>query len=92
MEADAFLSVTGLCVSGRALREPSVVTPENSMLSQPIRTGNRLLITTSMLGWPIGAFAQVSWQGSIWTGRLVSRMIQADNREGPWKSELEVEL
>ena len=92
VEADAFLSAAGLCISGRAAREPGGMIPENSLLSKPIRTGSRLLITTSMLGWPIGAFVRVSWQGSTWTGRLVSRMIQADNREGPWKSELEVEL
>ncbi|MBQ6507363.1 MAG: hypothetical protein IJI08_08590 [Clostridia bacterium] len=91
-DADAHLTAAGLILSGRERRDPSSPIPESLLPAVPIRTGNRLLLTTAMLGWPLGTFVRVSWHGVAWTGRLVSRLIQADNREGPWKSELEIEL
>ena len=91
-EADAHLTAAGLCLSSRSRQEPSLLIPESALLTAPIQTGNRMLLTTAMLGWPLGAFARITWQGSAHTGRLVSRLIQADNREGPWQSQLELEL
>ena len=92
VDADAFLSSAGLCVSGRSPRAPAMIIPESALLSEPIFSGSRLLLTTFVLGWPTGAFVRVSWQGQNWAGRILSRLIQADNREGPWKSELEMEM
>ena len=90
--ADIFLSSAGVSVSGRAPRAPSVRIPESGLLSEPLRTGTRILLSSDMLSWPLGAFAQYTWKGSTVTGRLVSRLLQADNRDGPWKSEWELEV
>lgn len=66
--------------------------PESALLSAPVVTGDRLLAVTEMIGWPLGENLTITWQGVSRTGRLVSRLIQADTGDGPWKSELELEL
>jgi len=91
-EADIWVSSAGACVSGRSFDNPSYVLTDSDLLSAPVLTGNRLLVTTAMMGWLIGSFARVEWQGSAWKGRIVSSLIQADNKDGPWKSELEFEI
>lgn len=92
VEADAFLSSAGVCVSGRDARDPALILPESALAAPPVLSGSRLILTTTMLGWPLGSFVRAEWQGTAWTGRLVSRLIQADNRDGPWRSELELEV
>ena len=91
-DADAFLSPAGVAVSGRAARGPNVILSESDLLTEPLRTGNRIILSSAMLTWPLGSFLQYTWHGNTVTGRLVSRLLQADNRDGPWKSELELEI
>ena len=91
-DADIFISSAGVCVSGRQVRDPQAVLPEKKLLSEPVRTGSRLIVNTAMMGWLPGMVIQVKWKGTIQTGRIVSALIQADNVSGPWKSELELEL
>lgn len=90
--ADVFLSSAGLCVSGKEALAPALFIPENTLLSEPVRTGDRLLLTTSVIGWPLGSLARTEWKGTELSGRPVSRLVQADNGNGPWKSELELEV
>ena len=92
VDADAFVSSAGLCISGREKREPGLVLSKGDLLTPPIRTGNRLLLMTAMTGWQIGTFTRVEWEGRSWTGRIVSSFLQADNVSGPWKAELELNL
>ena len=91
-DADAFLSSAGVAVSGRAARDSTVNLSESDLLTEPLRTGDRVLLSSAMLSWPLGSFLQYTWRGNTISGRLVSRLLQADNRDGPWKSELELEL
>ncbi len=92
VDADIFTSSAGVCVSGRQARDPQAVLPEKDLLSEPVRTGSRLIVSTAMMGWLPGMVIQVKWKGTAQTGRIVSALIQADNVSGPWKSELELEL
>ena len=91
-DAEVWVSSAGVCVSGRSPGSPSFVLTDSDLLSTPVLTGCRLLVTTTMMGWLIGSFVRVEWQGNTWEGRIVSALIQADNKDGPWKSELEMEL
>lgn len=92
VNADAFVSPSGLCISDRYPRDPGIFLSKRDLLSYPLQTGCRLLLTTTMTGWQIGAFARVEWEGRSWTGRIVSSFLQADNVSGPWKAELELNL
>ena len=91
-DADIFISSAGVCVSGRQEREPQYTLPESDLLSEPVLTGNRMILSTSMFGWVPGMVIRTDWKGASRTGRIVSTLIQADNVSGPWKSELELEL
>ena len=92
VNADAFVSPSGLCISDRFPRNPGLFLSKADLLTEPIQTGSRLLLTTSMTSWQIGSFARVEWEGRSWTGRIVSSFLQADNVSGPWRAELELNL
>lgn len=89
---DAFLSPAGVCVSGRSGGAVSAVLFDHDLLSEPVSVGNHVILSTSMVGWGIGSRMEVRWQGTVITGRIISRLVQADNGAGPWKSELELEV
>ena len=90
--ADAYLAPAGLCVVSRSPRTPSLILPEESLLSAPVFLPDRVLLSTSVTGWPLGCGLRFTWQGTARQGRLVSRLIQLDTAEGPWLSRLEVVL
>ena len=90
--ADAFLSPAGLCVVSRSPGAASLILPENMLLSEPVPVRDRVILSTVMVGWPMGSAVEYRWNGVKKTGRLVSRMIEADNDAGPWKSYLELEV
>lgn len=90
VNADAFIAPAGLCVVSRAAPPPSLILPEESLLSAPVFLPDRVLLSTAMAGWPLGSGIQFTWKGSARRGRLVSRLIQLDTAEGPWLSRLEI--
>ena len=92
VSADACLTPAGLCISGRVSSEFPLLIPENALLSAPVQKGSRLLLNTDMIGWPLGSWAQIHFRGQVLRGRLVSRLIDADNRRGPWSAQLEMEM
>lgn len=91
-DADVFFGTAGVCVSGRRPREAMYILTNRDLLSEPVLTGNRMIISTAMTGWTPGIWIEVIRQGSSRTGRIRACLVQADNREGPWKTELELEL
>ena len=91
VNADACLTSAGICIRDRSPVAPSLMIPEEDLLSEPIRTADSVILSTAVTGWPLGAWVQYGWKGAVRTGRLISRMICADNVSGPWKSELELE-
>ena len=89
--ADVFLTPAGLCVRDRRPVRPTLTIPRSALLSAPEQTEDLVILNTSVMGWPLGAWVQYVWEGTVRTGRLVSRLIDADNVTGPWKAELELE-
>ena len=91
VNADAFLSSAGLCVTGREAASPAFSMPESDLLSAPLMTGSHLIISVRMLTLNPGSWIRTEWKGVPYCGRIISSLIQADNHSGPWKSELELE-
>ena len=87
-DAFAWLSPAGLVISGKGDRNVILSLSKENLLSAPTAVNGRMILSTSMVGWPSGAYARYSWHGSTGTGRILSRSIDADNYDGPWKSEL----
>ena len=90
-DAYVFLTPAGICVQDRRPVPPTLTIPRSALLSAPDWMKGGAVLNTSVMGWPMGAWVQYEWQGTVRTGRLVSKMIDADNVTGPWKAELELE-
>ena len=90
-EASAWLSPAGVIVSGKADRTATVLLTEAELVSAPTRAKDRVILRTRMIGWPGGAYARYLWQGLEGEGRILFRMVEADNSEGNWKSELVIQ-
>ncbi len=87
-EAFPWLSPAGLVISGKQDRTITLVLTEETLLSAPTSAQSRIILCTSMLGWPSGSYVRYYWQKQTGEGRILSRSIDADNVSGPWKSEL----
>ncbi len=91
-DADAFCGSAGVCVSGRKARDAAYSLSDRDLLSAPVTVGNRMILSAEPAGWMPGGFAEINWQGVSRTGRIISCLTQADNRNGPWKTEIELEM
>ncbi len=87
-DAFAWLSPAGLVMSGKDDHHITVSLTESDLLSAPTMADGRVILATSMVGWPSGAYVRYEWQGRSGSGRILSRSLDADNVSGPWKSEL----
>ena len=92
VQAHAFLSPAGLSVISRRPASPTLTLPPEALLSDPVFLPDCILLTTSILGWPLGASLQFTWRNAPRSGLLASRLLHLDNVSGPWLSQLEVLL
>ena len=84
------LTPAGVCVIGTEKVTPTVMIPEEGLLSEPIFLKDRVILKTGIVGWPLGTCVQFTWKGNTWKGVIISRMLDLDNADGPWNSQMEV--
>ena len=93
VEADLALSPAGVCVLSRGKAgDRADIMEEAELLAAPLPAGDHLLIRTRPRGWQPGCQVRGKWKGQSYAGRALAVRIQADNREGPWLCEVEVEM
>lgn len=90
VSAKACLTAAGLCVVDPSLQAPTVYIPESFLAEDPVFLPDRYILKTEIAGWPLGTCLQFTWQGRTYQGLLSARMLNLDNVEGPWQSQLEV--
>jgi len=90
VDAKAGLTPAGVCVIGMGEQTPTVVMPEEELLSEPIFLKDRVILKTGIVGWPLGTGVKFAWKGNIRKGIIVSRMMDLDNADGAWESQVEV--
>ena len=91
VHAEAYLSSAGLCLIDHSRASaPTLILPEDALLSDPVYLPDRIILSTEPKGWPLGTVVGFTWQGQSCQGMLVSRLLSLDNVEGPWLSQLEV--
>ena len=78
------IPVSGLPVS-MSLREMNLMVPPSFV------SGNRMVLRTEPVGWPLGKTVSVSWEGKTETGLVTERSIDADNLEGNWQGEIMIQ-
>ncbi len=86
------LTPAGLCVVDPSLQSPTLFLPEDAFRSDPVFLPGRCILSTDAAGWPLGTCLQFRWKGSSYQGLLSARMLNLDNGEGPWQSQLEVSM
>ena len=86
----AGLTPAGVCVIGAGEQTPTVVMPENGLLSEPIFLKDRVILKTGIVGWPLGTCVRFRWNGADYQGVMMSRMLDLDNAGGSWESQIEV--
>ena len=91
--ARAFIAGDGLCMVPEDGLPVSMELTEADLLDAPIRVaGNRMVLRTRPVGWPLGKKIRVEWKGETATGLIKERSIDADTMEGNWQAELLVEV
>jgi len=84
------MTPAGVCVIGTEKVTPTVVMPEEGLLSEPIFLKDRVILKTGIVGWPLGTCVRFRWNGTDYQGVMMSRMLDLDNAGGSWESQLEV--
>ena len=84
------LTQAGVCVIGMGEQTPTVVMPEEELLSEPIFLKDRVILKTGIVGWPLGTCVRFRWNGADYQGVMMSRMLDLDNAGGSWESQVEV--
>ena len=66
------LTPAGVCVIGTEKVTPTVVMPEEELLSEPIFLKDRVILKTGIVGWPLGTCVRFSWNGADYQGVIMS--------------------
>jgi len=90
VDGRAGLTPAGVCVIGAGEQTPTVVMPEDGLLSEPIFLKDRVILKTGIVGWPLGTCVRFRWNGADYQGVMMSRMLDLDNAGGSWESQIEV--
>ena len=90
VHARVWLSPAGLCVLDPALQSPTLFLSEKDYQGEVIFLPDRYVLTTEVRGWPLGTCLRFTWKGRSYQGLLSARMLNLDNTEGPWLSQLEI--
>ena len=90
VDGRAGLTPAGVCVIGMGEQTPTVVIPEDGLLSEPIFLKDRVILKTGIVGWPLGTCVRFRWNGADYQGVMMSRMLDLDNADGSWESQVEV--
>ena len=91
--ARACIVPSGLSVVPASGVSVSLALDEEDLLDAPEfpHTG-LMLVRTRAAGWTLGKSARVSWEGKEYTGLIRERSFDLDTGDGPWRTELLLEL
>ena len=66
----------------------SLVLTEKDLTDAPVYTGEKMILRTKPVGWPLGKHAAVKWKNESAEGLVTERSIDADNMKGKWQAEI----
>ena len=88
--ARVWLSPAGLCVLDPSRQEPTLFLTEADYQGEPLFLPDRYVLATQVRGWPLGTGLRFTWKGRGYQGLLAGRILNLDNAEGPWLSQVEI--
>ena len=90
--ARGYLTEAGLCVVPASGLPVSMELSPADLLEDPVSVcGNRMLLRTRIMGWPLGKVISVKRKDGSAAGLVLERSVDADNLEGKWESEMLME-
>ena len=90
--ARAVLVDAGIVVATDAPEEADVWMTEADLMNEPYFTAEHVILQTKMVGWTVGHWMQLDWQGKTIVGLIEKRRIEADTWKGIWTCELMVRM
>ena len=92
--ARAYLVPSGLCVIPEAPLPATLHLTEADLADRlmPADRGRKLILSTTVTGFQPGEEMTLEVEGIRYAGLILERMVEADNRSGPWMTQLLVEL
>ena len=88
-DAKAYITGDGLCMVPEDGLPVSMELTEADLLDAPSKVaGNRMILRTRPVGWPLGKQVAVMWKGQSLEGLVTERSVDADTMEGNWQAEL----
>ena len=92
--ARGFLTPAGLQVIPKDPLPASLHLTGEDLTDRPVFAdgGRKMILSTNVIGFQPGDEMTLSFEGTITTGLIVSRLVDADSYAGPWKTELLIEV
>jgi len=91
--ARACLTASGLCVvPEEGLPVTFHLTAEDLVRAPAFASGRTMVLAARMAGWSVGKALEVEYGGLRTEGLITGRSVDADTRDGPWRTELLAEI
>lgn len=90
--ARGYLTEAGVGIVPEGGLPDSLVLTASDLLDEPVRAGNRMILRTKPVGWPLGKMIRVEWKDETMEGLVTERSIDADTMEGKWEAEMLIKL
>ena len=90
--ARAFLGPAGLRVIPREGLPVSLHLSERDLIDVPSFTDGRMILRTTVTGWPVGERVSVKWKNGSAEGLVTERRVDINTHEGRWESTLIIRL
>ena len=84
---------SGLCIVPKEGLPVSMVLTEEDLMDVPsFNCGGDMVLWTGPAGWTLGKGVRIVWEGEEYTGLVRERSFDLDTGDGPWRTELILEL
>ena len=92
--ARGYLVPAGLCVIPRNPLPAALRLTEKDLADRPATAdrGGKLILSTTVTGFQPGEEMTLDYRGEMYSGRILERLTEADTGEGPWTTQLLIEL
>ncbi len=92
--ARAYLVPAGLCVIPSDPLSATLHLTENDLTDLPMIAdkGRKMVLSTTVTGFQPGEEMTLEYKGIRYSGLILERMVEADTAQGPWMTQLMIEL
>jgi len=92
--ARAYLVPAGLCVIPAEPLPATLHLTDRDLTDRPAFAdgGRKMILSTTVTGFQPGEEMTLAWEGKMYSGLILERMVEADTAMGPWSTQMLIEL